>query len=470
MKKIIIIIVLWQVLFSQGSFKKIDSLLNIDFFNYTNIGICVYDLDNNKTLYQKNSKLLFRPASNQKIITSATALDYLGPNYNFETKIFSNGNINNDGILQGDLIIQPGFDPILNINDIDNLISQLVNKKIKKINGDLILDLSNIDTLEWNRDWTWDDEPNDYAAHISSIALEENCVNVKVVPSLIGKNPYIILYPDYQNLNVINNAITVDSSGKSDLIITRDWYYRNNTIIIKGKISLKDKITETVNLENPYKSILIYFYRKLLANGIILNGEINVSRENKTFKNKELLANISHNIKDVLKKFNKESYNLAGEMILRLLGYKMFDTTGSSEFGVKVVKNYIKKLNLNPDNYQIIDGSGLAPTNYINNELIIEILKDIYKNKQKFKIFYNSLPIAGVDGTLSRRMKNTDAMNNVRAKTGTINGVSSLSGYVKNKKGNMLAFSIFTQNHVNNPTMCKKIQDEICIILSQINE
>ena len=152
-------------------------------------------------------------------------------------------------------------------------------------------------------------------------------------------------------------------------------------------------------------------------------------------------------------------------MLLRCFANKIYNEKGSSLKGIEVVKGFIKKIGLDSDNYQIIDGSGLAPTNYINNELIIAVLINLYNDKLKFPIFYESLPIAGVDGTLRRRMKDTPAFNNVRAKTGTINGVSSLSGYVKAKNGDMLAFSIFIQNHLSQ-AKARAYQDEICNILA----
>lgn len=466
MKKLIVFFILISFVFSQKISQKIDSLLSDDFFNYTNIGIKVINLSNKSVIYQKNNKLLFRPASNMKILTSAVALDFLGTNHNFITSLTTDGVITNNSI-KGNLFLKSEFDPILTEKDFDNLVKQLKEKGISQIDGDLILDVSNIDTLEWNRDWSWDDEPNYYAAHISSISLNGNCVDIIVKATSPGKKPQVFLSPEYQNLDIINNAITIDTSSKSDITITRDWYYRNNTIIINGNISLKDKqASETVNLEKPHKQILLLFYQKLFANGIKLSGTLDIKREFANSQTLTTLAIISHDIKTILKKFNKESDNLTGEMLLRLFAYKKFNTPGSSEKGSEVVKSYITNLKLDPSKYQIIDGSGLAPTNYINNDLIITILENIYTNQEKFNIFYESLPIAGVDGTLSRRMKNSPAYNNVRAKTGTINGVSSLSGYVKNKNGDILAFSIFIQNHVSQLSKARFFQDEICKILA----
>lgn len=466
MKKLIHFLFLISFAFAQNISQKIDSLLSDDFFNYTNIGIKVINLSKKSVIYQKNNKLLFRPASNMKILTSAVALDFLGTNYNFNTTLSTDGTISNN-IIQGNVILKSDFDPMLTEKDFDNLVKQLKEKDISQINGDLILDISNIDTLEWNRDWAWDDEPNYYAPHISSISLNGNCVDIIVKATSPGKKPAVFLSPEYQNLHIINNGITTDTSSKSNISITRNWYYRNNTIIINGNISLNDKqASETVNLEKPHLQILLLFYQKLLDNGIKLSGTLDIKRDFTISQNLTKLAIISHDIKTILKKFNKESDNLTGEMLLRLFAYKKFNTPGSSEKGSEVVKSYIAKLKLDPSKYQIIDGSGLAPTNYINNDLIITILENIYSNQEMFAIFYETLPIAGVDGTLSRRMKNSLAYNNVRAKTGTINGVSSLSGYVKNKNGDILAFSIFIQNHVSQLSKARFFQDEICKILA----
>ncbi|HOJ37269.1 MAG TPA: D-alanyl-D-alanine carboxypeptidase/D-alanyl-D-alanine-endopeptidase [Ignavibacteriales bacterium] len=466
MKKLYFLFFLVSIIFSQSISFKIDELIKNKYFEYTNIGIKVVNLSrNNQILYQKNNKMLFRPASNMKILTTAVALDLFGIDYKFQTILYTDGKIHN-GTLGGNLCLKSEFDPSLKVKNFENLVNQLKNKGLKKIEGDLLIDVSNIDTLEWNRDWAWDDEPNYYAAHISSISLNGNCIDISVKPSKIGKNPDVFLYPNYTNLNIINNAITVDTNQQTNLTITRDWYYRNNTIIINGKISLKDaQITETVNFEKPHKQILMFFYQLLVDNGIEVKGQLNVIFDNNKANQYTILAADSTDIKDIIKNFNKVSDNLTGEMLLRCFANKIYNEKGSSLKGIEVVKGFIKKIGLDSDNYQIIDGSGLAPTNYINNELIIAVLINLYNDKLKFPIFYESLPIAGVDGTLRRRMKDTPAFNNVRAKTGTINGVSSLSGYVKAKNGDMLAFSIFIQNHLSQ-AKARAYQDEICNILA----
>ncbi len=166
---------------------------------------------------------------------------------------------------------------------------------------------------------------------------------------------------------------------------------------------------------------------------------------------------------------NKESDNLSAEMTLRLLGLQYYDKPSSAEKGLKVIDSLIARSGLDYRDYKVVDGSGVSHYNLVSTELIVELLKYIYRKSPKnYNLFLNSLPIAGVDGTLENRMRRTEAFNNVRAKTGTLSGVSTLSGYLKSANDHNIAFSIFTQNFIGSSRVVRRYQDRICEFLSEL--
>ena len=172
---------------------------------------------------------------------------------------------------------------------------------------------------------------------------------------------------------------------------------------------------------------------------------------------------------DVIDNINKESDNLSAEMTLRLLGLQYYGKPSSAEKGLNVIDSLIRRSGLNYRNYNIVDGSGISHYNLVSTELMIELLKYIYqKSSQNYEVFFNSLPIAGIDGTLENRMRRTGTVNNVRAKTGTLSGVSTLSGYLKSANDHNIAFSIFTQNFIGSSRVVRRYQDRICQFLSRI--
>ena len=165
---------------------------------------------------------------------------------------------------------------------------------------------------------------------------------------------------------------------------------------------------------------------------------------------------------------NKESDNLSAEMTLLALAEKYYGKPANAKNGINVIEKMIEEIGLNPEDYRLVDGSGVSHYNVVNAELLVTILKYFYTTKPElYEILYNSFPVAGVDGTLEHRMEKSLARNKVHAKTGTLTGVSTLSGYLTNKKNHTIAFSILMQNYVGSSKQAKDFQDEICKILSE---
>jgi D-alanyl-D-alanine carboxypeptidase/D-alanyl-D-alanine-endopeptidase (penicillin-binding protein 4) len=243
----------------------------------------------------------------------------------------------------------------------------------------------------------------------------------------------------------------------------------SNTLYVGGYINdRKDhdssKTAFRLSVLNPEKYFLTLLREELARNGIIIESEPEVF-----FLPYDAvhLSTISRSFEEVVVNLNKSSDNLSAEMVLYALANKYHGKPATAQSAIKMINSLILMCDMKPMNYSIADGSGVSRYNLVSAELLLAVLKYLYyENAIAFSYLYNSLPIAGIDGTLSTRMIGTTAEKNVRAKTGTIRGVSSLSGYAKRKDGSLIAFSIIIHNFINDISDIRFIQDEICRMIT----
>lgn len=449
LKNILLSFLFVTISLPQNISTKLNSLLSDKFFDTCLISIQVEDLNNNKTLFKKNETILLRPASNMKILTSGTGLIFLGEDYDFTTNLYYDGYISND-TLNGNLYFEGGCDPDFVTNDFYHFVNALKEKNIRHIAGNIFGDISFKDSLYWGKGWMWDDDPSSDAPRLSALNLNDNCVTIITSENEIKLSPKTVF------------AELVSLNQDSAFSVTRDWLNNTNKIIIQGKPEYPDTIK--VNIIKPEEYFLTVFREVLDSNKILVEGKIGFSKVNGNCK---LIKSSKRKYSEVINNLNKNSDNLSAEMTLYALAEKFYGKPASAENGIKLINSIIDSLGLDSKNYRLVDGSGVSHYNVISAELIAKFLKYIYKNyPSKFKILYDSFPIGGIDGTLKNRMNSTKAYNNVHAKTGTLTGVSCLSGYVTNKKGHLLAFSIMMQNFVGSSKRARDFQDKICEILS----
>ncbi len=442
---------------------NIDKLLSDNFFETTLAAVDIYDLTAQQILYQKNNKMLLHPASNMKILTTAAALLFLGPDYKFQTKLYYTGEIVNQ-TLYGDLYIKGGCDPDFTSQDIDSLVYAINSVGIKEISGNIYGDVSMIDSLFWGSGWMWDDDPSTDEPYLTALNINDNAISVLAERTNPGKLIKVSILPETKYVQIDNKAISVDSGISNTLKVTRDWLYRKNTIIIKGALN-REKELNRVNVFKPELYFLTLFQESLNKLGIKSEGE-------KSFSSVPSFAvplyTFERTFDSVIVNLNKTSDNLSAEMTLRALGAKYNKLPSTAEDGIKMIDSMIVLAGLDPTVYRLVDGSGVSHYNLISAELLIGILKYFYyQHPELYEILYNSFPAAGVDGTLRNRMKNTKAEKNVHAKTGTLSGVSCLSGYVTAANGNQIAFSLLIQNHVRNTAAAVAFQNEVCRLLAE---
>jgi len=467
--KFIVILLASSCLFAQSNIIKLHDdlfeIINGEFFEQSQIAIAVYNLTEEKSLFQHNNKLLLHPGSNMKLLTSAAAIEHLDPAFNFTTSLYHSGVIEGD-TLYGDIYIVGGLDPDFSTDDLDSLVQIVKSLRIKVITDNIYADLSIKDSIYWGNGWMWDDEPDPGAPHLSALNINDNSIEIFVEGTTVDSQANIILTPETEYVVVDNQSITVPSTVPNDFEIDRDWLNRKNTIIVEGKVRIGEIIdssdhTEKLNLLEPEKYFLTLFKEKLNEEGIYVQGKLGLQ---KLASNAVYLSSINRSIDSVIVNVNKDSDNLSAEMILYALALNDSGAPAIAENGIETIKRLVDSIGLDPDDYSFADGSGVSRYSLVSAELLLELLKYMYRQPDFYR-YYNSLSIAGLDGTLEKRMIDSDAEGRVYAKTGTLAGVSTLAGYVITLDANLIAFSILMQNFVEKTRVARKIQDDICNIL-----
>jgi len=443
--------------------KKIDRILDDDFFNSTLIAVDAYNLTTKTKVYQKNERYLLHPASTAKLITSIAGFHYLGKDYRFTTSLFHTGEIR-DSVCYGDVYVIGGFDPDLVTEHLDSLSLLIREYGINSFTGNLYADVSMMDSIYWGEGWMWDDNPSLDAPHLSPLVVNDAGIKVKYDPNGYGNPLKVSLIPHTKYFSIINNSIVGDSSN---LTISRAWMSNSNNIIIEGTFpSYGTGDIEKLNVYNPSKYFLFLFSEALERNKIRFGGYTDTLTLPLEAK---YIGSISHSLSQVAEDLNKRSKNLSAELLLRAIAYSLYGKPASAKSGIKAIDKMLSEIGFTNNDFLLVDGSGLSHYNLVSARLLTEILTDLYINKKDiFEELYKTLPIAGLDGTLEFRMKNGNAFNNVRAKTGTLRGVSCLAGYLTAKNGHKIAFSILMQNHIESTRLSRNYQDQICEILSSM--
>jgi serine-type D-Ala-D-Ala carboxypeptidase/endopeptidase (penicillin-binding protein 4) len=431
----------------------IDALFADSLFPPSNVGIKVVSLTSGELLYAMNDQMLFNPASNQKLITSATALTTLGPSYAFSTMVFAD-------TVQRLLILKGEGDPLTSTGDLDSLARTTARRLPGKEPWRLAVDVSFFDDLGWGSGWTWDEEPADYGMFISPLTLNNNTISVKVQPGYnIGAPPLVSLDPPTPYVGLENTATTVADSPLVKLEISRNWREHSNTITVQGQMRFRSRThTEKLSLWKPELYAGTVFADRLRAYGVSVTPPVVIDTLRSTAFE---MVRIDHGIDTVLTFLNKVSDNLAAECVLKTIAARMIGGAGSAESGTTCVHGLLTRLGVDTTRVSVADGSGLSRYNLTSPATIIRLLQAMYRDDDCFPILYHALPIAGVDGTIGTRMKNTLAAGNLRAKTGSLSGVSALSGYVRTLNGEMLGFSILMQNFPGTVRPYRNVQDAI---------
>ena len=440
--------------------ESIDQIIYEKLPEGTDIALMVYDLTNDTTLYAYRERIMCRPASVQKVITSVTALSSLGSDYKFKTSLRTQGSIK-DSVLNGNLYLVGGLDPALNEHELRSMVSDLRKAGVKRINGTIYADVSIMDSTYWATGWCWDDAPASFQPYISPLMVHQGFVGIQVKPTVKGQAPEVTLYPANNTIKVINKAITQDNT-LGPLSITRDWMHNDNTILVQGNCKRRQSTDLSVVGSADFTFAL---FRQYLDEAGISYGKYGwgtcpvVARD---------LSVVSHGLPAIVKEALKESNNLFAEAMFLQTGRLQQPKEITFKASAKFLENFVgRKFGVFTSSFNIVDGSGLSMYDLCSPQFMVDMLTLIYRDPELYPVLYKSLPISGVDGTLKTRLTEKTTLNRVHAKTGSVTGSCTLAGYIHTADGRDLAFCIMNEGAVK-MAPSRKVQDQICTVLCEL--
>ena len=439
----------------------IDTITNSPEFRRYRWGILIQTLSTSQTLYSRETQQYFIPASTTKLLTTAAALRQLGADYRIRTSVYGK-----DGILR---VVGRG-DPSLTDVQLKDLAQQLKRQGIRQLQQ-LIVQDDYFQGPILNANWEWEDVQSDYGAPVNSLILNQNILSLTLWPQASGQplkyrwhNPLAALQWQIEN-NAVTGSAKSPNSLKIDAVLGKPFWQ------IRGQLSA-DSEPEQVDLpvRDPAENFLQNFRFALESEGISI-AQAMVSSGKQTINEPELAAVESPPMSQLIADTNQPSNNLYAEALLRTIGATQNDaenqTLLTAEKGLAALKLSLTDLGVDPQSYAIADGSGLSRRNLISPEALVQLLRGM-ANSPQAEIYRASLPIAGISGTLKNRFKDTPAQGIVQAKTGTMTGVNSLSGYVDTPNYEKLVFSLIANQSDLPARRMRSAIDEIVVLLTRL--
>lgn len=426
--------------------RQIDDLLQRWQVDSAFWGIAVYDVDADQMLYSRNAERAFLPASNQKLITSAAALDFLGSTHRYETTLHHAGSAQ-DSVLRGDLILDGSGDPTFGSTEVrgeDPLkawAERLADMGVKRIEGRLIGDDDAFDDRPYPEGWSVSYVTTQKGRYMGNsaggLAYRDNVVPVTVQATRPGAPPNVEVQPE--GVVTVENRATTSSRWRGNTLEVNRTF-STNELVLTGSVARSYDGSIAVPVSDPTHFVLRSFDYHLQEAGIETQLElVDIDDlDEKPERGSPLFTTFSRPLAEIAAVMNKESNNFYAEQVFRSYGWG-----GSTRGAARRTKSFLQKAGVNTRRLLIHDGSGLSRKDLVTPQAMIQLLAHMTEHEER-EAFLTSLPRGGERSTtLDYRLSRTD----VRAKTGSLAFVRSLSGYTRRPNGNRVAFALFANNY-----------------------
>ena len=462
----------------------IDSMVNAPEFRTALWGILIVDPEKHDTLYAHNAAKLFIPASNQKLVSSSVMLEQLGPEYRFRTTFAAHGTALN-GTLTGDLAVIGRGDPTMSdrmmngdaMNAMRAIADSLSLRGIRHVTGNVVAVGDAFPGPIAGAGWPWDGLDGASFAGVDELLFNEGLSTIRVRSGAsIGDPAVVETRPakTFPNVRVTAATVARDTGaalgtgrGARGGTGTRVSAYHDtltSAVVVRGQIALGDSATISFPQHDPNTAFVAALTEALGERGIVVDRQATAWTQNPQVDS--LFTVLSVPLREILPAIMKPSQNQIAEVFLRTLGLERAGV-GTADSGRRVVERQFAEWKIPSDAFVVRDGSGLSRNDLISPEAIVSIL-EVMRHSANFQLFFDALPIAGVDGTIRTRMRDTPAQGNLHAKTGTLSMVRSLSGYVRTADGRLLEFSMLCNNWTTPQAAVDRVQDAIGAALAQL--
>jgi D-alanyl-D-alanine carboxypeptidase/D-alanyl-D-alanine-endopeptidase (penicillin-binding protein 4) len=451
------------------------------------IGIKIVSLNTGTVIFENDSDKYFMPASNMKNFTIATAIEKLTPDFRFVTIVRAAALPDANGVIKGDLTIVGNGDISISTafsngdyyKGLDDLAEKIKQAGVKRVEGDLVGDESYFQgfALPWT--WEWDDLQSYYGAEISALPINDNAVDISVMPGSPGTACVARVSPVNQIMRVVNKCMTTAAGTKRELTVFK--LIDQNVLEITGSMPAgDDEFKDSVAITHPAELFVALLRQRLESKGVTVTGTTRIVNNSRPpicptcivppLVNITSLESPPFNV--IAAKTLKPSQNMYTETILWTLGEQIGRKSSprgeSAALGLNVVKAFLKEIGIPADGIIQYDGSGLSRHDLITPSAVVTLYTYMAKQSKYAQTWRDSLSIGGVDGTLKNRFKGTAAAGNIRGKTGTLDQVSALSGYMTTIRGEQIIISIIV-NGVAEPRQRTSLIDDIVVSLANYN-
>ena len=456
------------------------------------VGIKIVSLNSGRVVFEENAEKYFMPASNMKNFTVATALEKLTPDFRFVTSVYAPAAPDSAGLVKGnlrifgrgDVSISTAFSEGNYYKGLDDLADKIAAAGVKRVDGDLIADETYFTGSPVPGEWEWDDLQWYYGAEISALPVNDNAIDLSVKPGPSGYPCSVKVSPYNPVVRVVNQCTTSAAGTLRTLRIEKK--IDRNILEITGSLPVGNAgFSGSVTVSRPAELFVALLKERLAAKGITVTGQtraINIKPASSLPDTSVEIAKLeSPPLSLIAQKTMKPSQNMYTETLLWTLGENsraaavipgggvaQMSAATSADLGISAVKKFLMEIGVAPDGIIQHDGSGLSRHNLITPAAVVQLYSYMGKRSRFWQAWRESLTIGGVDGTLRNRFKGTRAAGNVRGKTGTIDQVSALSGYVKTASGEELVFSMVV-NGINEGLTRTAAMDDIVVNLANFD-
>ena len=453
-------------------------------FKHAHLGIKVIALPSGRVVFDHQGDKLFRPASNAKLFTGALVLDRFDPGHRLQTSCYVHARPDASGVVNGDLIIygrgDPSFSQRFHGRNADapfKAFAKAIHAAgVRRVTGRLIADESYFNVPAHGSGWTWDELGQTYAAEVSALSVNDNIGALKIKPGTsLGAPGRVTLRPATVPFEIINRTTTIAAGQKDNLY--RHRLFQKNQIVFAGQLHLKSPGRSFgLTVHRPARWFGQLLQRELISAGVQIDGPVEIRNHHERMLDPRsgtlvhIASVASPTLLEITRVMMKESQNLYAQLLLLQVGMKTPVTGKNTEAAaIENLDRFVGEIGIPAEEVRMEEGSGLSRRTLLSPNALTKLLQHMSAHPRA-KEFASTLTIAGRDGTLSGRMKNTTAANNLRGKTGSLNGTKALSAYVTNRRGQKLAFSILLNNHSQSGDSAKIAIDRIAVKIANSSE
>ncbi|HET7710815.1 MAG TPA: D-alanyl-D-alanine carboxypeptidase/D-alanyl-D-alanine-endopeptidase [Thermoanaerobaculia bacterium] len=443
--------------------ERLNSLVNGSVARSADSSIQIVEVDSGRVVAERNPRQPLAPASNMKLFTTGAAIDLLRPTFSVTTGVYARGNLDPNGVLEGDIRIVGKGDPTIGgrFHDgratavIEEWAADIKRAGIRTVRGNLIFEYGYFDTTYVHPTWPADQLVNWYEAPVAAFSMQEGCVQVRILPDRVGRPCIVQFEPPTSFVSVQNSCVT----GRGLPFVTR--LRGSNTVIVRGGVPARTGATEVfITVENPIQYFAAVTNETFARSGVRVQGQIIITPQ-EARDGWRLLAKHTTPLNILVYVVNKKSQNHYAEQVLKILGAEL-KKDGSWEAGSAVVSDWLTgKVGVAPQEIRMTDGSGMSRLNRASANSFIQVLRYMWKSPHR-EDFVSSLPYSGdPDSKFGNRLRQPPYARQVYAKTGYISGVVGLSGYVHAASGKVYAFSFLFNRYRIGVYAIYRLQDEM---------